>query len=87
LLRGKVGLDLDWLDVPGAGVLEKTCMLGPVIKVIFLTFKCRHDSGTINDSLGGCVSSIGRKRVASSMAEKFGCDGRDWPVPRDPCLK
>jgi hypothetical protein len=87
LLRGEVGLDLDRLDLPGAGVLEKTCMLGPVIEVISLTFECFYDSGTINDNLGGlCV--INRKKASRKFdGQKFGCDGGDWPVPRDPGLK
>jgi hypothetical protein len=74
LLRGKVGLDLDWFDVPGAGILEEARMLGSVIEMIIRPFECLDDGGTINDSLGS-VSFVDRKEAGRKFnGEEFGSD-------------
>jgi hypothetical protein len=75
-----MGLDLDWLDVPGAGVVEESRMLSTVVKVVVGCLQCLDDGGTVDDGLCG-LTFVGRKESCSQFnGEEFSGDCRDWPV-------
>jgi hypothetical protein len=81
-----MGLDLDWLDVPSAGVREKACMLGPVVKMVVRFFYCLDHGGTVDDDLC-CVTFVNREEACCQFnGEELSSDCRDWPVGGDPSL-
>jgi hypothetical protein len=74
-----VGLDLDWFDVPGAGIFEESRMLGSVLEMVVRPFECLDDGGTVNNDLGSVTGVDREKSCRKFNGEEFGSDGGYWP--------